>query len=541
MPMLRMNTAEAVVESLIHHGITTVFGLPGVQNDPFFDAMHHAADRIRMIHTRHEQGAAYMALGAALASGKPQAFVVVPGPGMLNAAAALLTAYSMNAPVLALIGQIPQAAIDRGFGHLHEIHDQLGVLRHFTKHAARISHPSEAADRVAEALFIACSGRPRPVALECAINVWSRVGETSIPDPRPPVAPSLDHDAVARAAELLARAKKPLIVVGGGAADAGKEVAAVAEALEAPVVSYRRGRGVVPTTHRLAVSFPEGHRLWPEADVVLAVGTRLLTYQTTWGLDEKLSIVRIDIDPEEIERYRQPAVALLADAAPALRALGSLLPKTPRPPRDAELAPHRAWFASELAKRGPQMAWLSAIRAALPEDGIFVEEVTQLGFVARLAFPVFGPRLHLSPGYQDNLGWGYGAALGAKVAHPDRPVVCVIGDGGFLYQANELATAVRHGIAAVAIVLDDGAYGNVRRIQEMRYGNRMIACDLANPDFVAYAKSFGAVGLRATTPGELESELRGALTANKPALIHVPVGPMPDIWSLIMRPRVRGF
>ncbi|MGH7084824.1 MAG: thiamine pyrophosphate-binding protein, partial [Acetobacteraceae bacterium] len=178
-----MSTAEAVVESLIRHGIVTVFGLPGVHNDPFFDALHHASDRISMIHTRHEQGAAYMALGAALASGKPQAFVVVPGPGMLNASAALLTAYSMNAPVLALIGQIPQSAIDRGFGHLHEIHDQIGVLRHFTKHAARIRHASEASERVAEALFIACSGRPRPVALECAIDVWGRLGEAEICDP----------------------------------------------------------------------------------------------------------------------------------------------------------------------------------------------------------------------------------------------------------------------------------------------------------------------------------------------------------------------
>jgi len=539
--MPRMSTGEAVVESLISHGITTVFGLPGVHNDPFFDALHRAADRIRMIHTRHEQGAAYMALGAALASGKPQAFVVVPGPGMLNAAAALLTAYSMDAPVLALIGQIPQAAIDRGFGHLHEIHDQLGVLRHFTKHAARIRHPGEAAERVAEALCIACSGRRRPVALECAIDVWGRFGETEIPKPRPAETPPLDHDALAKAAEILTRAKKPLIVVGGGATEAGAEVAAVAEALEAPVVSYRRGRGVIPTSHRLALSFPEGHRLWPEADAVLAIGTRLFPYQTVWGLDEKISIVRIDIDAEEIERYRRPAVAVVSDAAPALRALLALLPPASRPRRDAELAPHRAWFASELARRAPQMAFLSAIRAALPEDGIFVEEVTQLGFVARLAFPVFGPRRHLSPGYQDNLGWGYGAALGAKVAKPDKAVVCVIGDGGFLYQANELATAVRHDIAAVAVVLDDGAFGNVRRIQEQQFGNRLIACDLSNPDFVAYAASFGAVGLRATTPGELESALREALARNKPALIHVPVGPMPDIWDLILRPRVRGF
>jgi acetolactate synthase-1/2/3 large subunit len=538
--MARMSTGEAVVESLIRHGITTVFGLPGVHNDPFFDAMHRAGERVRMVHTRHEQAAGYMALGAALATGKPQAFIVVPGPGMLNAAAALLTAWSMDAPVLALIGQIPQATIDRGFGYLHEIHDQLGVLRHFTKYAARIRHPDEAAERVAEALQIACSGRRRPVALECAIDVWGRTAEVSIPDPRPPVMPPLDPEAVIRAAEILGRAKRPLMVVGGGAMEAGAEVAAVAERLEAPVVSYRRGRGVIPTTHRLAFSLPEGHRLWKGADVVLAVGTRLFPYQTVWGLDENIAVVRVDIDVEEAERFRRPAAAIVADAATGLRALLPLLPEGP-PRRDAELAEHRAWFADEIGKREPQMSFLAAIRAALPEDGIFVEEVTQLGFVARLAFPVFGPRLHLSPGYQDNLGWGYGAALGAKVARPDRAVVSVIGDGGFLYQANELATAVRHKIAAVAVVLDDGAFGNVRRIQEQHYGNRLIACDLSNPDFVAYAESFGAVGLRASTPDALEGVLRKAIALDKPALIHVPVGPMPDIWDLIIRPRVRGF
>ena len=538
--MARMSTAEAVVESLIVHGITTIFGVPGVHNDPFFDAVHRAGDRIRMVHTRHEQAAGYMALGAALASGKPQAFVVVPGPGMLNASAALLTAFAMNAPVLALVGQIPQAEIDRGFGHLHEIHDQLGLLSHITKHAARIRHAGEAGARVAEALAIACSGRKRPVALECAIDIWGRVAEAPIPDPLPIVTPPLDQDALGRAAEILARAKRPLIVVGGGAMDAGAEVQALAERMEAPVVSYRRGRGVIPTTHRLALSLPQGHRLWKEADAVLAVGTRFFPYQTVWGLDDAIEVVRVDIDPEEAARFRSPTASVVADAAPALNALLALLPAAPRPSREAELAPLRDRFAAELAKRQPQMGFLAAIRAALPEDGIFVEEVMQLGFAARLAFPVLGPRLHLSPGYQDNLGWGYGAALGAKIARPDRAVVAVIGDGGFLYQANELATAVHHGIAVVAVVFDDGAFGNVRRIQEQRYGNRLIASDLTNPDFVAYAKSFGAASFRAETPEALEAALRGAIALARPALIHVPVGPMADIWDLILLPRARG-
>ena len=187
------------------------------------------------------------------------------------------------------------------------------------------------------------------------------------------------------------------------------------------------------------------------------------------------------------------------------------------------------------------MAFLRAIRAALPEDGVFVEDVTQVGFMGRLAFPVAAPRLYLSPGYQDNLGWGYGTALGVQAALPDRAVVAICGDGGFMYQAQELATAVRHKLPLVAIVFDDGAFGNVRRIQAQQYGNRLIACELANPDFVRFAESFGVAAWRAHDAAGLERALREALAARAPALIHVPVGEMPSPWDMLIHPRVRGF
>jgi len=535
-----MTTAEATVESLLRHGIDTVYALPGVHNDPLFDALHGAADRIRTIHQRHEQAAGYMALGAALATGRPQVFAVVPGPGLLNAGAALLTAYGLGAPVLALVGQIPQAAIDRGYGHLHEVPDQLGLLRHLTKHAARISAPVEAPARVAEAIGIARGGRQRPVALECAIDVWGRAAPVVFPEPAVAAAPEPDATAIDEAARILDRAERPLIVAGGGALDAGAELLAVAEVLEAPVITYRRARGVIPTGHRLAVSLPVGHRLWAEADAVLAVGTRLYYPQAWWGTDPGLAIVRIDIDAEEIERFRRPDCAILADAAAGLAALSQALPARQRPPRQ-DLAKHQAWFGEALSRMEPQMGFLNAIRAALPRDGIVVEEVTQLGFVGRLAFPVDAPRLYLSPGYQDNLGWGYGAALGAKAALPRRAVVAMAGDGGFMYQANELATAVHHKLAVVAVVFDDGAFGNVRRIQALHYGNRLIACDLTNPDFVRFAESFGMAAFRATTPEELRAVLERALALDAPALVHVPVGEMPDPWGMILLPRVRGF
>src|SRR5258707_6842520 len=222
--MPRLSTAEATVESLLRHGLDTVYALPGLHNDPLFDAFYHAADRLRVIHPRHEQPAAYMALGAALATGKPQAFAVVPGPGLLNAGAALLTAYGMNAPVIGLIGQIPQADIDRGHGHLHEIHDQLGLMRHITKWAERIRGPQRCPTLVSQAIWHATSGRPRPVALECALDTWVKRAEVALPEaPLPLPLETIDDEAITAAAKVLGAAARPLIVVGGCALDPSTE------------------------------------------------------------------------------------------------------------------------------------------------------------------------------------------------------------------------------------------------------------------------------------------------------------------------------
>lgn len=540
--MPRLSTAEATVETLLRHGLDTVYALPGLHQDPLFDAFYHAADRLRVIHPRHEQTAAYMALGAALATGKPQAFGVVPGPGLLNAGAAMLTAYGMNAPVIGLIGQIPQADIDRGHGHLHEIHDQLGLMRHITKWAERIRGPQEAPTLVSQAIWQATSGRPRPVALECALDTWARRGEVALPDAPLPLPPQVvDDEAIEAAAKILGNAERPILVLGGGALDAGTEVIHIAEMLEAPVSSYRRGRGVVPSSHRLAVDMPVGHRLWKDADAVLAVGTRFFIQNGNWGIDDKLKVVRIDIDPDEPDRFRKPDVALVGDAAHQLRALIAALARhnRKRPSRADELSGHRAWLAERLSRLEPQVSFLKAIRNALPEDGIFVDEVSQMGFAARVAFPVEKPRTFLSPGYQDNLGWGFGTALGAKAAMPDRKVLAIAGDGGFMYQVGELATAARHNLAVVVVVFDNGAFGNVKRIQQERYGNRLIASDLQNPDFAKLADSFGIAAFKAIDAKQLEDALHKAFALNAPALVWVPHGDVPSPWDLIMMPRVR--
>jgi len=538
-----MTTGEAVVGALVAHGLDAIYVLPGIHNDDFFDALAKNAAKIRTIHTRHEQGAAYMALGAALATAKPQAYCVVPGPGLLNSSAALLTAYGMNAPVLALFGQIPQDAIGRGFGHLHEILDQAGIVARLVDHSARIRAPNEAPRLIAEAMRSMFTGRPGPAALECAIDVWGRAGEVRPLPPLPVPVPPIDEDAIKAAAKHLGAAKRPLIVAGGGALDASAEVTRLAHLLQAPVISYRRGRGVIDDRDPLSVNLPLGRELWAEADVVLAIGTHLHYPLLHWGYDRDLAIIRVDADPKAHARIAKPKVALTGPATPILRHLLDVLPKhnARRASRNDEMHERHARMNKRLAKLQPQLSYLAAIRAELPEDGIFVDEVTQVGFASRLAFPVHRPRTYLSPGYQDNLGYGFATALGAQHARPDLPVVSITGDGGFLFTATELATAMRHRIPLVTIVFNDGAFGNVRRIQQERYGNRFIAGDLANPDFVAFAESFGAAATRAHGPAELRRALREAFSRrDAPSLIEVPVGAMPSPWEFILMGRVRG-
>jgi len=539
-----MTSAEAVVATLVGHGLDTIYALPGVQNDLLFEALFKFSDRLRIVHTRHEQGAAYMALGAALATGTPQAFAVVPGPGLLNAGAAILTAYGTNAPVLGLVGQIPDADIGRDLGQLHEIRDQAGIVKRLVDHTELIRKPEQASPAAARAMRAMRTGRPGPAVLECAMDVWGKSGPVSLQGPLPIPRPKIDPGAIRRAAKLLGAAKRPLIVCGGGAQDSSAEVTALSAMLQAPVLAFRRGRGVLDGRDPLSVTLPLGRDLWAEADVVLAIGTRLLIQFRQWGFDRDLKIVRVDADPNEHDRLHKPAVALTGDAKPILQSLLEELPahNAKRASRKAEMQERQAIWRKRFEKIAPQIAYLEAIRAELPENGIFVEDITQMVFAARIVYPVYKPRTYLSPGFQDPLGLGFATALGAQHACPDAPVVAICGDGGFMFTATELATAMRHRIPLVTIVFNDSAFGNVRRIQQERFGNRLIASDLLNPDFVAFGKSFGAEAVRARSPDELRRALRRAFAhRDGPTLIEVPVGDLPSPWEFIQMKRVRGL
>jgi acetolactate synthase I/II/III large subunit len=540
-----MSGGDAVIKSLLGHGVSTIYCLPGVQSDHLFNAMFDVGDALTVVHTRHEQGAAYMALGAALATGRPAAYSVVPGPGFLNSTAALATAYSTGAPVLALIGQIPSHAIGKGHGFLHEIPDQLAILRQLTKSAERVTKPQDAPGVMARAFQALRSGRPRPVGVEVPPDVLQARAEVELVPPLPAEpAPALHEDAIARAAQLLAKAECPVIFVGGGAFEAATEVRTLAERLGAPVVAYRRGKGVIDERHPLSHMLPGGHALWKTADLVLAVGTRLQMQLAGWGADDKLKLIKIDIDPEELDRIRKSEVGLAGDAAAVLARLNEHLRHLAPMPKD-RVAQSRALkerIASTVtAALAPQAGFLHAIRDVMPDDGVLIDELTQVGYSSRVIYEARKPRTFISSGYQGTLGWGVAVGIGAKHAVGAAPVVALSGDGGFMFNVQELSTAVRHRIPAIIIVFNDGAYGNVRNMQKSLHGNRLIGTDLANPDFVRLAESFGIAGHRATNPEGLRRALEKSLAANEPALIEVPVGDMPNPWPFIDMPKVRGI
>jgi acetolactate synthase I/II/III large subunit len=520
--MARMTGGEAIVAQLLRHGIDTVFGLPGVQIYGLFDAIARNSNRLRLIHARHEQTTAYMALGYACATGRPAAYAVVPGPGVLNTTAALATAWGLNAPVLCLTGQVPSVMLGRERRQLHELKDQLATLRSLVKWAERIEHPAVAPYLVARAFQEMRSGRSGPVALEMPWDQFSATAEVALEPPLPPApAPLIGPQEVAAIGKLTAAARAPMIWVGGGAQHASGEVRALAEHLAAPVASFRTGRGIIDDRHPLAITVAAAQRLFRDTDLLIAIGTRLEVPMLRWGgLPVGGKIVRIDIDPAEVRRLKVDVFAL-ADAAAAAGSLAAQLPARQDREWPAAVARAKAEAAEAITVVQPQMSFLAAIRDVLPDDGILCDEMTQTGYVSWFGYRVYHPRTLITSGMSGTLGAGFPMALGVKVARPDVPVVAVTGDGGFLFAGAELATAVQHGIGVVTVLFNNQAYGNVLRDQERLYQGRSAGAALRNPDFQAFARSFGVAAWKTDTADGLRSALREALAIQAPALIEV--------------------
>lgn len=541
--MPNMTGGDAVVASLLAHGVDTLYALPGVQSDHLFNAIFDSNGAMNVIHTRHEQGAAYMALGAAIATGRPAAYSVVPGPGFLNSTAALCTAQALNARVVAVSSQIPLGAIGKGFGVLHEIPDQMSIMRQLTKWAGRADTPADAPGQIAAAFQAMLSGRPGPVGLELPADMLKNRAEVTpvaplSPDPLP-TAVSAD---IEKAADLIAAAQRPLIFAGGGALHAADEIRQLADLTGARIVGHRQGRGILDARHPLSITQAEAYPLWKTCDLVVSIGSRVSLPLTVWGTDDALKLVRIDIDETEMARYKTPDALVIADAKTATAALVEQLrgKNFDTKSRVAESLRHREDFARTTAGLEPQLSYLRVLRDVLGEDGILIDDLTQVGYVSRIAYPVYKPRTFLNSGYMGTLGWGVATALGVKHAVGDTPVVVISGDGGFMYNVQELSTAVRHRIPAVFVCFNDNAFGNVRRMQKELHGNRVIGSDLQNPDFLKLADAYGLAGYRARSPDELRSVLEKALASGEPALVEVPIGEVPSPWGFIEVPRVRG-
>jgi len=532
--MPRMTGGEAVVESLKREGVEYLFSIPGVQIMGVFDALYGEKD-LRLVVVRHEQTALYMADGYARVKGNPGVGLVVPGPGVQNALAAVGTAYACSSPVLLLAGQIETKDLGRDGGALHEVNDQLDMVRPVTKWCRRVMKVEEIPGAIQEAMRQMKTGRPRPTEVEIPWDTMRSSGEVEF-FPRETLRPAEpDQQSVRRAAELLVRAQKPLIWAGGGAiiSDASAELEELAEILGAPVAMTAQGKGAIPENHPLSLEgayYGFGPVRWAMAgaDVVLTVGTRI-TWQQAWpstALKPPQKLIQLDADPSMIGKNYPAEVAVVSDAKAALKALVEEVRKK-KVNKDrwasSELDQFRKNHQNWLREKAPlQHQIIRTLRNELDEDAIFVCGVTNIGYWANLSYEVRRPRTYITSSYFATLGYSFPTALGAKLAAPDRPVVCVVGDGGFLYGCAELATAVRYGINLITVVFTDNAFGSTKSDQQVNFQGRVFGTELNNPDFSRLAELFGAKGMKAD-PERLGKALREALAANRPVLIEVPI------------------
>jgi acetolactate synthase-1/2/3 large subunit len=531
--MAQMTGGAAVIQALRHEGVEVVFGLPGVQIMHIYDAFYGQPD-IRVLTVRHEQTTAYMADGYARVTGQPGVALVVPGPGVQNAGAAIGTAYSASSPVLLLAGQVESANLGRDKGALHEINDQQEVIRPVTKWRQRVSEVSAIPLAIREAMRQMHTGRPRPTEVEIAPDVLAAVGEVSFPPPATPAAVPPDWPQVRQAAELLRGAKRPIIWAGGGVqlADASRELVALAEALEAPVATTAEGKGTIPEDHPLALGvgmYGHGTPSWamPKADVVLAVGTRLTTPMV--GLNAVHApqrLIHLDVDASVIGKNYPADVSMVADARLGLQAL---LEEVQR-----HSAPAPRWPAAELQDmRRQQEQWLHEVapnqceilarmQRVFPAETVLVSGITNVAYWSYFAYCTRRPRTYITSSYFATLGYSFPVALGAKVARPDLPVVALTGDGGFMYALPELATAVQYGINVVVVVFVDNALGASKNDQLTRYKGHVVGTELRNPSFAEVARVFGARGVR-VEPERLDTALQEALATSEPTVLEVPI------------------
>lgn len=533
---MQMTGGQALARQLAAEGVTDLFGIPGVQLDWATDALNDVQPRIRFVVPRHEQAASYMADGYARTTGRPGVCMVVPGPGLLNALSGLATAYACSSPVLCIAGQIPSTAIGKGWGLLHEVSNQSGMLASVTKWSRLARTPAEVAALVHQAFVELRSGHPRPVGLEIPPDVLQARGDVSLlaaaVAPAPAAPPAAE---TATAAQWLREAGFPVVYAGGGvmAAGACEALRKLAEQLQAPVVMSDNGRGALSDRHPLALINLGGRVVLPHADVVLVVGSRFSNGMGRPHYDAPHArYIYLNIEAGDMADSRPDGLRLLADARTGLEALADELGPVQRPPRHEQVAAVKAWCNEQIAWIEPQRSYLQVLRESIPDDGVLVSELTQVGYAAHFGYPVHRARTLITPGYQGTLGYGFPTSLGVAIGNPGRVVVSINGDGGFGWGLQELATAARYRPNLVVVVFADQAFGNVRRMHNNAF-QRETGTELHNPDFVKLADAFGLPGNRVDSPAGLRTALQSAIAGGGPALIEVAVSAMPSPWHLI--------
>lgn len=530
-PTTGITGGQAVVAALAAHGVDTVFGIPGTHNLEIY--RHLPAYGVRHVGTRHEQGAGYAADGYARSSGRPGVAVVTSGPALLNAAAAVGQAYSDSVPVLVVSPGLPLRHPGLGNGILHETRDQGAALRAVAAASIRVTSVMEIPVAIAQAFTIMTAGRPRPVHLEIPLDVLGETAEDVVvaaPLRRAVHAP--DPAQVAAAAERLGAARRPVVIAGGGACAAVAELRALAERLGAPVVTTANGKGVLADDHPLAlgagVHLPSVRELVEESDVVLAVGTELAPSDLWFGpLQCADRLVRIDIDSVAVVTNSTPSVPIVGHSAATLQAILHGMPAGPADGATTRTGEQRAahWRARKQADaRAEGAEWLpvvEALAASLPANAIVAGDSAMVCYYGALAnLPAYRPSSFLYPTGFGTLGYGLPAAIGARLAHPDRPVLALLGDGGVMFTVAELATAAELGLPLPVVVVDNSGYGEIRN-EMVERSDPVHAVTFPSPDFSSLGRALGTLGVRIENPAYLTEAVTAAFAADRPTVIHV--------------------
>jgi 5-guanidino-2-oxopentanoate decarboxylase len=512
-----LTIGEALVGLLESYGVDTIFGIPGVHNIEMYRALPRS--RIRHILPRHEQGAGFMADGYARATGKPGVCFTISGPGLTNILTPMAQAWSDSSPVLVISTALDVVDGAQGRGRLHEMIDQLGAAKSVTSLAMRAYTAKDVQDCVARAFSHFASARPRPAYLEIPIDVLKQPagdGWTARITPRRPQA---DPAQIAAAVEKLKSAKSPVLILGGGALQAGSAAVRISEATGAIILTTTAGKGAVPSSHSAnwgyCLSQPAVQDIIAASDCILAAGTEL-SETDLWTSDFVIcrNLIRIDLDPSVLARPHSADIAILGDAAVTLNAIANGLATKINKPHSQQPETED----SELRKTFAKI--LAVIRTALPPETIIVSDMTQIAYAANEIFPVEHPRTWLHPVGFGTLGFALPAGIGAKFAGGEKPVAILHGDYGLQYTINEIGTAAEHKLPIPILLWNNNALGQIRD-NMVEAGIQPNAVTLRNPDFQMIAKAYGCASAKPSSLKDLASAITTALKANGPTLIEM--------------------